>query len=68
MIIDQLVLLLLENINERDQIYLNVKSDSIFVENSIFSKVVPIWNTLPKNLKTEQHTFVTIKAKMKIFF
>ena len=68
MIIDQLVLLLLENINERDQIYLNVKSDSIFVENSIFSKVVPIWNTLPKNLKTEQHTYVTIKAKMKIFF
>ena len=26
------------------QIYLNTKSDSIFIEN-----VVPIWNTFPKN-------------------
>ena len=51
-----------------NQIYLNVKSDSIFIDNSFFSKMVPIWNTLPSNLKTERHSYQTIKAKMKIFF
>ena len=34
----------------------------------VFSKMVPIWNTLPNNLKTERHSYQTIKAKMKIFF
>ena len=51
-----------------NQIYLNVKSDSIFIDNSFFSKMVPIRNTLPNNLKTERQSYQTIKTKMKIFF
>ena len=50
-----------------DQIYPNIKGDSIFIENSFFSKVVPMRNTLPKNVKTERHSYQTIKAKMKFF-
>ena len=36
-------------------------------ESDKFSKVVLIWNTLPKNLKTERHSYQTIKAKLKFF-
>ena len=51
-----------------DQFYLNIRRDSIFIENSFFSKMVSIWNTLAKNLKTEPQSYQTIKAKMKMLF
>ena len=51
-----------------DQIYLDIKRNSIFIENSFFNKVIPIWNNLPKNLRTERHSYQTIKAKMKRLF
>ena len=53
----------IENINEiKDNVF---KRNSIFIENSFFNKVIPIWNNLPKNLRTERHSYQTIKAKMK---
>ena len=51
-----------------NQVYIDIKNNTQLIKNSFFNKVVPIWNTLPGNMKTKEHTYNTTKAKMKQFF
>ena len=44
------------------------RCEGTFMRNSFFKKTVPLWNTLPKNLKTKWYSYITIKHKTKAFF
>ena len=58
----------LRNHKRTNQVYINIKNNSQFIKNGFFNKAVPIWNTLPENVKTKEHTYHTTKTKMKQFF
>ena len=44
------------------------RCESTFLRNSFLKKTVPLWNTLPKNLKTKSYSYSTIKNKTRAFF
>ena len=58
----------LRNHKRTNQVYINIKNNSQFIKNGFFNKAVPIWNTLPENMKIKEHTYHTTKNRMKQFF
>ena len=43
-------------------------TNSSYLSNSFFKKIVPVWNNFPPELKTKKWTYDTIKARFKDFF
>ena len=42
-------------------------TNSSYLTNSFFKKIVPLWNNLPPELKTRKWTYDTIKTNFKLF-
>ena len=38
------------------------------LKNSVFKRVVPLWNALPEKLKMENQTYENVKVRLKTFF
>ena len=61
-------LAVIKNQKRTNKLYVNLPRENEVMKNCLYNKVVPLWNTLPDKVKIKNHTYVTMKRKIKRFF
>ena len=56
------------NQDRTKKLYYRAHTRSEQMRNSLFKKVVPLWNVLPDKMKSENQTYDTLKKRLKKYF